>query len=427
VRILAHSALTISLAAALLVGCGGSHPLIGVPGAMPESDTVARARVIVHRIRTASSSYQVLYSFAGRADGSIPEASLIDVNGVLYGTTRSGGKFHRGTVFSITTSGTEHVLHGFGRIHDGKHDGESPQASLIDMGGTLYGTTYLGGAHHQGTVFKISTSGRERVLHSFDYSSGSNSDGAYPTASLIGMNGTLYGTTDGGGTQGCVTQTRGCGTVFSISADGHETVLHRFTGTDGASPNALIDVNGTFYGTTSAGGTKTDGTVFGITTSGTEHVLYSFGDSRSDGELSSGGLIDVNGTFYGTTIAGGAYTCYTNPPFGCGTVFSVSTSGAENVLHSFGDGHSDGKGPDSGLIDVNGTLYGTTYVGGASGGGTVFSITTSGTEQVVHSFSNGSQGGYGLEAGLLNVNDTLYGATVSGGTHEDGTVFALTP
>ena len=141
-RILAHSALTISLAAALLVGCGGSHPLIGVPGAMPESDTVARARVIVHRIRTASSSYQVLYSFAGRADGSIPEASLIDVNGVLYGTTSSGGKFHRGTVFSITTSGTEHVLHGFGRIHDGKHDGESPQASLIDMGGTLYGTTY---------------------------------------------------------------------------------------------------------------------------------------------------------------------------------------------------------------------------------------------------------------------------------------------
>ena len=107
----------------------------------------------------------------------------------------------------------------------------------------------------------------------------------------------------------------------------------------------------------------------------------------------------MNGTFYGTTIAGGAYTCYTNPPFGCGTVFSVSTSGAENVLHSFGDGHSDGKGPDSGLIDVNGTLYGTTYVGGASGGGTVFSITTSGTEQVVHSFSNGSQGGYGLRRG----------------------------
>ena len=220
--------------------------------------------------------------------------------------------------------------------------------------------------------------------------------------------------------------TRGCGTVFSISADGHETVLHRFTGTDGASPNALIDVNGTFYGTTSAGGTKTDGTVFGITTSGTEHVLYSFGqpfrwrtfvrglDRREWHVLRNHNRRRRVHLLHKSSLR-------------LRNSLQRHTSGAENVSHSFGDGHSDGKGPDSGLIDVNGTLYGTTYVGGASGGGTVFSITTSGTEQVVHSFSNGSQGGYGLEAGLLNVNDTLYGATVSGGTHEDGTVFALTP
>ena len=177
------------------------------------------------------------------------KGGLIDVNGVLYGTTAYGGNFRSkaGTVFSITTSGTEHVLHSFGRIRKGKRDGKVPVASLIDVGGVFYGTTINGGAYDDGTVFSITASGRERVLHNFDYS-GSDSDGARPFASLISVNSTLYGTTVDGGTPYF---TDGGGTVFSISTNGNETVLHRFMGgkTDGANPTAsLIDVKGTLYG-----------------------------------------------------------------------------------------------------------------------------------------------------------------------------------
>ena len=104
---------------------------------------------MVDRIRTAQSSYQVLYSFANTPDGRTPEGGLIDVNGVLYGTTAYGGNFRSkaGTVFSITTGGTERVLHSFGRIRKGKRDGKVPVASLIDVGGVFYGTTVNGGAY----------------------------------------------------------------------------------------------------------------------------------------------------------------------------------------------------------------------------------------------------------------------------------------
>ena len=410
-----RSGLSMSAAVAILAGCGAvplslskgqddMQPPIGAPGAMLLSNA------------SGPPSYQVLYSFRHRPDGGFPMASLIDVNGALYGTTAWGGKFTTGTAFSISTTGSEQVLQNF-RPRDGKR----PVASLINVNGILYGTTKFGGTYREGAVFKISMSGRERVLHSFD-SAGSNSDGAYPTANLISVNGTLFGTTAWGGNQAT---NLGDGTVFSISTNGSETVLHRFTGTDGANPNAgLIDVNGTLYGTTTSGGTNNDGTVFSISASGTEKVLHSFGGS--DG-IGPNALIDVKGTLYGTTTVGGAYTCYTNPPISCGTVFSMSTSGAEKVLHSFGDGRSDGKEPYAGLTYVKGTLYGTTLSGGTNNDGTVFSINTSGTERVLHSFSGGSSDGGNPEAGVCNENGTLYGTTLGGGAHRRGTVFALTP
>lgn len=355
------------------------------------------------------------------------KGGLIDVNGVLYGTTAYGGNFRSkaGTVFSITTSGTEHVLHSFGRIRKGKRDGKVPVASLIDVGGVFYGTTVNGGAYDDGTVFSITASGRERVLHNFDYS-GSDSDGARPFASLISVNSTLYGTTVDGGTPYF---TDGGGTVFSISTNGNETVLHRFMGgkTDGANPTAsLIDVKGTLYGTTSDGGTYGKGTVFSITTSGTDQVLHSFGDAGDGANPAS--LIEVKGTLYGTTSEGGRYggcATFVSQQLFCGTVFSVTPSGAEKVLHDFG-GASDGKNPTRGLINVKGTLYGTTDNGGTYGFGTVFSISTSGTEQVLHSFGSGPDGAY-PRARLIDVNGTLYGTTTGGGTHGNGTVYALTP
>jgi uncharacterized repeat protein (TIGR03803 family) len=133
----------------------------------------------------------------------------------------------------------------------------------------------------------------------------------------------------------------------------------------------LIDVSGTLYGTTTGGGATGEGTVFAITPSGTETVLHSFGATQDDGANPYAGLLNVNGTLYGTTAYGGVEGCGSN---NCGTVFSITPSGTETVLHSFGFHTRDGRSPYSALVSVNGRLYGTTYQGGA-GYGTVFSVT----------------------------------------------------
>lgn len=427
---LSHFALTMSAAAALLTGCGGSQLPIGAPGTTPQTSP-ATARSAAHRL---SASYQQLYRFR---HGSHPTAALINVSGTLYGTTQSGGgRGGNGTVYSITTSGVHKLLYRF----RGDSDGRYPNG-LLNVHGTLYGTTEYGGSGSScfnspdtgpdvgcGTVYSISTSGAEKVLYAFK----GGSDGALPLAGLINVKGTLYGTTLDGGA-GCNPSSYefGCGTVFSVTTSGQETVLHHFAaGSDGAQPVAsLVDVSGTLYGTTNWGGTGGYGTVFSISTSGTEKVLYSF-TGGSDGELPSGRLIDVNGTLYGTTQnGGGASGChYTHGLlYGCGTFFSVTTSGQEAVLYRFVN-VSDGIQPVGGLIDVNGTLYGTTFFGGTHGDapGTVFSVTTSGTEKVLYSFAGGSDGA-NPDAALVDVNGTLYGTTSDGGRHDHGTVFALTP
>jgi uncharacterized repeat protein (TIGR03803 family) len=321
---------------------------------------------------TTSGRETVLHSFEASAknDGKNPRSGLVNVAGTLYGTTINGGNAscYCGTVFKVTRSGAESVLHRF----TGEPDGFGPEYGLLDVGGTVYGTTWSGGANNDGTVFAITTSGTETVLHSF----AGEPDGARPQAALIDVNGTLYGTTSAGGAN--CSSIGGCGTVFTITPSGAETVLYSFKGgqADGKNPMQapLLDVNGTLYGTTRYGGTSNRGTVFSITTAGQESVLHSFGGS-GDGVLPYGGLLDVNGTLYGTTSNGGTVSCGVRygDVHGCGTVFEITTSGEETVLHSFGD-RGDGKYPYAGLIDVNGTLYGTATAGGAKDAGTVFSL-----------------------------------------------------
>jgi uncharacterized repeat protein (TIGR03803 family) len=262
----------------------------------------------------------VLHSFGNGADGQLPAAGLTDVNGTLYGTTQFGGTHKSkcddgcGTIFSITASGVEKVLHSF----SGGSDGGEPVASLVDVNGVLYGTTHSGGAYRLGTVFSITLSGREKVLHSF----GKGRDGYLPTAGLIDVGGTLYGTTSVGGARNC-DRTFRCGTVFSITPSGREKVLHHFAGgTDGAYPLApLINVNGTLYGTTDFGGAYPRacsgngcGTIFSITPSGAETVLHSFG-ANPDGAEPYAGLVQLSGMLYGTTSYGGTS--------GHGTVFAL--------------------------------------------------------------------------------------------------------
>jgi uncharacterized repeat protein (TIGR03803 family) len=334
-------------------------------GGHPSKDCYpARGCGVVFEVN-ASDEESVLYRFSGDPSGTRPYAGLIDLGGTLYGTTQTGGKHNEGTVFALTTAGSEHVIWSF----NGK-DGNFPRASLTRVRHALYGTTYYGGSTGTGTVFKVTPSGTERVLHSFT----GGKDGALPLATLIDVNKMLYGTTTSGGKSNH-------GTVFEISPTGaNYSVLYSFHGnTDGAYPYAgLTEMKGTLYGTTQQGGKYQKGTVFAITTSGSESVLHSFGDGP-DGSEPFAGLTVLNGKLYGTTAYGGSTT---EPDLSSkpskklatdGTIYTITPSGSEQVLHSF-TGGPGGRVPYANLTVMHGALYGTTIWGGRGyrGVGTVF-------------------------------------------------------
>jgi uncharacterized repeat protein (TIGR03803 family) len=405
-------------AAAFLAGCGGSQPPISAPGVVRSTSLrgTAAQQTRPHVLEG------VLYSFGRAEDGGYnPYSDLINVKGILYGTAAGNGNGN-GIVYSITTSGNKTIVYSFEGYPT---DGAGP-SNLINVNGTLYGSTVGGGTRRYGTVFAITTSGRETVLHNF---AGGLEDGSEPSRSLINVNGMLYGTTFLGGENGKH------GTVFAITTSGKESVLYSFAGgpDDGANPSAgLVDINGTLYGTTQNGGLNcTDsgygygcGTVFKLMPSGghyTERVLHRFnGDRGGDGQNPQADLINVNGTLYGTTESGGVK--------GEGTVFAITTSGKETVLHKFAGGPGDGSAPSAGLVNVNGTLFGTTWQGGANRIGTVYSVRTSGTEAVVYSFKGSPSDGAYPAASLINLNGALYSTTTYGGEkHNAGTVFELTP
>ncbi|MGH9495987.1 MAG: choice-of-anchor tandem repeat GloVer-containing protein, partial [Candidatus Sulfotelmatobacter sp.] len=193
--------------------------------------------------------------FTGGADGGFPFSTLLRApNGDLYGTTVFGGVYNQGTVFKISASGVETVLHSF----SGMPDGAQPEGALIfDGKGNLVGTTTTGGASNNGAVFRLTPAGQEIVLYSFQ----GGTDGSVPGAGVnIDGHGNLYGTTFLGGSSAV-------GTVFVLTSSGRERVLHSFKGgTDGASPaSALVrDSKGILYGTTNAGGASDLGTVFRV-------------------------------------------------------------------------------------------------------------------------------------------------------------------
>jgi len=397
---------------------------------------------------------KVLHSFGG-TDGSLPCSGLTgDAAGNLYGTTCAGGTYNDGTVFELkpTVGGgwTEKVLHNF---NNNGADGYLPEAGLtFDAAGNLYGTTLMGGTYNYGTVFELIPSPNaaggwtEKVLHNFNKN---GADGYEPWASLIfDAVGNLYGTSGAGGTYND-------GTVFRLrptpGGGWTEQVLHSFNwnGTDGYEPFAslILDAAGNLYGMTFYGGHYGVGTVFELTPSPnaagwTEQVLHSFNSNGEDGFYPwlDGLIFDATGNLYGTTYAGGAY--YSCSSLGCGTVFELTPTGGggwtEQVLHSFGNG-TDGASPHAaGLIfDAAGNLYGTTYGGGSYsscgslGCGTVFELTPSGgggwTEQVLHNFDWNGMDGIVPSAGLISdAAGNLYGTTVNGGTSDGGTVFELT-
>jgi uncharacterized repeat protein (TIGR03803 family) len=397
---------------------------------------LAMAILVVPRGASAQSKFETLYQFKNPANGNDPWSGLIfDKAGNLYGTTRFGGSLSDcggggcGTVYKLTlrANGTwkESVVYSF---HG--DDGNEPYAGLVlDSAGNLYGTTLGGGSYGGGTVFQLTPSPdgtwAESVLHSFN-----EADGNAPYAGLIfDTTGNLYGTTDGGGSAGL-------GTVFQLTPNGdgtwNENVLHSFIGNDkdGYYPFAglVFDPTGNLYGATQSGGIHQEGAVFELSQNmdgtWTEKVLHSF--SGTDGLAPWGTLIvDSLGSLYGTTYFGGAY--------GAGTIYKLTRDGKgtwkESILHSFGSHVNDGAYPHAGVtLGANGRLYGTTGLGGVHSEGMVFQLTKSAnghwTEQILNPFT-GRHGGGPKDALVFDSQGNLYGTAGPGGVY--GAVFRITP
>jgi uncharacterized repeat protein (TIGR03803 family) len=342
---------------------------------------------------TLAGNLTTLHTFCPRgydcADGEIPLAGLVQASsGDFYGTTSAGGAYNAGAIFKITPGGTLTTLHSF-CAQSGCPDGATPVAGLIQTNDSdLYGTTSAGGADNPcpnfgggfagcGTVFKITPNGALTTLYSF-CAQNACADGVNPIAGLVqASNGDLYGTTQyGGASNECG---YGCGTVFRVTPGGAVTTLYAFSCSqsgcaDGYFPRAgLIQArNGDFYGTTFA-------SIFKITPSGAATGLYLACSSYGycPGTTDPWGPVQAtNGDLYGTTYFGGP-ACETYVT-GCGTVFEITPSGTLTTLYTFTCSESqcaNGGNPDGGLVQAtNGNLYGTTYVGGPNGGGTVFSL-----------------------------------------------------
>jgi len=317
----------------------------------------------------------ILHSFKGTpTDGRFPQARLIfDTAGNLYGTTYFGGVDDIGVVFKLTPnpdeSWTESTVYSFTGL-----DGVHPAAGLIfDAAGNLYGTTQGGGAYYWGAVFRLSPnpdgSWTESTLYSF-CSPADCSAGHGPSGELIfDASGNLYGTTPW----------ENDGYVFKLTPNPDRTwsestlyafCAQRYCCCNGPSAGPIFDAAGNLYGTTPSGGTYNAGTVYKLAPnpdgSWTESVLHSF--TGADGAYPYAGLIfDAGGNLYGTTQQGGCA--------GYGVVFKLTPASSgwrETVLHDF---LGVGKYPYAGLtMDVAGNLYGTASAG-RNNYGIVFEIT----------------------------------------------------
>jgi len=390
---------------------------------------------------TQAQTFTVLHSFQS-TDGSGPDAGVIqDSSGTLYGTTIEGGAYSGGTVFKLTPKGKLSLLHSF---YSTASDGLEPASRLLlDDNGNLYGTTIAGGDNCNdgsdtfgcGTVFKISSSGKESILHSFEGGIPSSSDGANPSSGLIADSNSnaMYGTTWGG---------YNGGVVYQITPSGKETILYTAPDYPTLYGPLVQDIHGDLWGTSGGGNDHlcegSCGTVFKLhkTSKGwVETTTYSF-TGQADGADPWAGLVydSVRHVFYGVTELGGAnQTCYYEGSLGgCGVLFKLDSTGTQlTVLHAF-NGKVDGQFPVADLIlDPMGNLYGTTSGGGPSSGqGTVFAYTLGGQFITLHTFTGGADGSGPTGSLLLDRKKAvIYGTTYDGGdsTCQCGVVFSIAP
>jgi uncharacterized repeat protein (TIGR03803 family) len=349
---------------------------------------------------------------------------------------------------------TPNVVYRF--LHDGITQSGYSHGELVydeviqGADGNFYGTTVLGGSglclgpfgvQGCGTVYKLTPSGVQTVLYSFQLDSGGATavNGIYPYGGLVqGSDGNFYGTASAGGNvnASCNGYTLGCGVVFKLTPTGHYTVLHAFNGvfaSEGGSPTGrlLLSPNGRLYGTTYAGGNVqgafNQGTIFSMTLAGAFTTIYSFDSAHliTDGVHPYAGVIQgTDGNLYGTTVFGGTNNL--------GTVFKISRAGgAIQLLHSFAP--VDGTRPYAALVQAtDGKLYGTASAAGALDvyyqQGTIFRVTTTGTFAKLWDFNATDPSVTGINPyGALNQasDGNLYGTTLAGGAGA-GTIFKMT-
>ncbi len=383
----------------------------------------------------ASSSVreQILWSFTNKADGADPIGGVIaDADGNLYGGTISAGVYNQGTIFELVPSGNKYNERTLVQF-SGPNGDSSVGALTMDRSGTLFGNTVYGGRYDRGTAFSISTKHgvQENVIWSFG---GSQSDGAYPDAGMVlDRRGNLYGTVPNGGRFGY-------GVVYRLTptASGYsETILHDFgSGDDGRLPDTSLTLGngGVIYGTTNGGGSgAARGTIFRLTPKGgryTETVLWNF-QGGADGSLPSSPVtFDTQGAIYGVTDYGGNAGCVD----GCGTAYKLTPKGsgyAERVIWVFGN-NADGYYPLSNVVvGPHGALYGTTWQGGTHYGGVFWRLLRSGktyAESVLVNFECCNGMGSDPRGNLIaDAQHRLYGTTYVGGTSEVGTVYRIEP
>jgi uncharacterized repeat protein (TIGR03803 family) len=360
--------------------------------------------------------------------GVNPAAGLVaDPAGNLYGTTTGAKPGDGGTVFKLGPNGAYSTVYTFTAGLKGSKDGCIPRAALtLDAAGNLYGTTsHCGSAAQAGNVFKLDPAGNETILHTFT----GGADGAVPLSSLLrDQSGNLYGTTTTGGDTSCsYFGIKGCGTIFRISSTGKFGLLHTFTGTDGSDPIAglIEDSAGNFYGTANSGGATGWGTVYKMDKTGHFTVLYSFlpDSNPNDGTFPASTLVrDSAGNLYGTTQDGGNVNDCNG--FGCGTVFKLDAAGNETVMYMF-NGYSDGATPTSLVMDSSGILYGE--ADGANGFyyDSVFKVDALGNFSVLHHFGGNGDGVGPCCSLVLDRQGNLYGTTELGGYANNGVIFKI--
>jgi uncharacterized repeat protein (TIGR03803 family) len=368
-----------------------------------------------------SYSFAALFQFDG-TNGTAPNALILGSDGNFYGTTLVGGTTGYGTVFKVTPSGIHTTLYNFCSLPNCADGGDVFSGVVEGRDGNFYGTTFGGGVNAAceyqggcGTVYRVTPAGKLTTLYSF----GAQGDGGFCYGGLtLGKDGNFYGTT-------AYAEPGNGGSVFKITPAGKLTTLYHFCTQagcpDGHTPQSSLieDGSGNFYGTTNGGGSSNNGgTIFKMTESGKLTTLHKFCSQRSclDGAIPIGSLTFAgNGKFFGTTYSGGS--TYQ------GTVYTITASGVFQTLHTFD--FTNGANPYDALIKgEDGNFYGTTAFGGASDAGTIFTITPAGVVTVLHNFTSG-EGSQPQASLILGEDGNFYGTATAGATDGDGAIFKL--